>query len=191
MKTWHLLAFSLAAFIGEATAQDDFMEYASQGCLLALGDLSNPLVPGQLPDREVDVTIFESTWPNPNNVERGSFTNHFTGKPDGFIEYQFKDYEVRIEKPVSTASDIWYLTGLDIRDANVQLPCNLRVGNSIEKFRSALGEPLLMSTNQLVTYEWVKLVPLGDGGYLGAQGLISLTVENGVVTQISWGWQSD
>ncbi len=192
MKFRYLAVFSLAGFICAAAAQDDYEEYVSQGCLLTLGDLSEPLIPGQLPDREVDITTFEATWANPQNVESDVFNDHYTDEPVKSIKYHFQNFDVWLEKPVSRASDIWYLTRLDLRDVGVPLSCDLHVGDSIEAFLSALGEPLLSSTSELVDYEWRKLEQLSNGDYSAGRAAILLTVaEGGSVTQISWRWYSD
>lgn len=191
MNFRNLAVFSLAAFICKAAAQDDYEEYVSEGCLLAFGD-ADQLIPGQLPEQNVDITIFEAAWANPQSVERRTVINHYTQDPDNSIKYHFKDFDVHLEKPVSLPGDIWYLTSLVVRDAEAQLSCDLQVGDPIEAFRSALGEPLLMSTNELVVYEWRKLELLSNGDYSAGRALVGLTVaEGGSVTEVSWGWYSD
>lgn len=192
MKFQHLAVILLVGFICGAAAQDDNEEYVSQGCLLALGDLSAPLIPGQLPEQKVDIRKFEATWANPKSRESHVFNDHYTDKPVKSINYHFQNFDVWFEKPVSQAGNIWDLTRLYLRDVSVALPCNLHVGDSKEAFLSVLGEPLLSSTSESVDYEWRKLEKLSNGDYSAGRAAILLTVsKSGLVTQISWHWYSD
>lgn len=153
-------------------------------CLLALGDvlLGTKLLPGISKGtvnpgavRAADPSAKTRTWSKPDPQE-----------PDVMLHYvEISSSRFQVLGVYSNAPPYGIKT-LALRDPAVALPCGLRVGQPIERFIKALGQPLQGGTSGKVEYYWEKFLDdvTYDNAYIvlqfGSTGVQEIRWEHGV-----------
>lgn len=171
----------------------EFENYGAKGCLLAFGDLESALIPGQQPERKLDLEILRSTWDAPLQTEEATFEDHYGWLTDS-IELSYESVDVEASRTAGKNLQIWNLDRLAIRDKEFDLPCGLKVGQSASRFQEVLGKPLTNSTEKLLDYEWLKVERWEEDEGFFAEWHAAITLDvspEGNVTQIIWRWYSD
>ncbi len=193
LKLRHLIPLLSLAFISSGVHGQESEDYGSKGCLLAFGDLESPVIPGQKPEQQLDLTTLQRTWDAPLQTEQATFEDHYNWLIDSIkLSYEFVDVEANRE--AGSDVEVWNLVKLAIRDKQFDLPCGLNVGQSASRFEEVLGKPSLNSTETLIRYEWLKVEKWKEDNNFFAEWHATITLDvspEGDVTQINWYWFSD
>lgn len=147
-------------------------------CLLALGDapLGKKLLPGiskgKVDPGAADTSAQIRTWSEPDRQE-----------PDVMLHY------VEISSPryqvlgIHSGSPPYGMDILTLRDSAIALPCGLRVGQPMDQFIKALGQPTESGADGEVGYYWEKL--LTDVTYINGNIMLRPSPKR-VVQEIRW-----
>ena len=122
-------------------------------CLLALGDVPRrtKLLPGiskgRVDPRTVEASARIRTWSKPDPREP-PFMLHY-------VEISSPRYQVL---GIHSGSPPYGMDILTLRDSAIALPCGLRVGQPMDQFIKALGQPTESGADGEVGYYWEKLL---------------------------------
>jgi hypothetical protein len=158
-------------------------------CLLALGDapLRKKLLPGISKGtvdpgaaRAADPSVKTRTWSAPSQYEPEIMLH--------YVEISSSRFQVL---GVYSNAPPYGIDTLTLRDPTVALVCGLRVGQPVDRFIKALGQPPESLAGEEIEYDWDKYA-LGDGFEFAWHANIVLRLgPKRVVQEVRWEYYAD
>lgn len=189
-----LLSFVMliSTSIPKDCSESPLLDPTSPECLHSFGDLPAGFVPGLSADRGIDVQALIADLGQPTTLTVSEpFEEHFSGLPYRNVTVKYPHIEiVAMYEASRTRRDAW-LESMVLSEPGSKLPCGLRIGDDVEKFRTMLHGSPERADDRHVEYLWHKRT-CREGRWQAWHGSVTIHVApSGEVTKVQWEYGSD